>query len=510
MKLVNTRGPVAPAVVIDFRPLADADPDRPVGVIDIGSNSIRLVVFEGGVRSPVALFNEKSLCGLGRGLGRTGQLNEAGIVCALAALRRFRAIARALHVQRLVPVATAAVREATNRDEFVKQAGDILGVPVRILSGDEEAELSARGVLCGIPDANGIVADLGGGSLEMIDLATSGEMRATSTNLGPLRLIDGGLVGARAEARRVLEETAVVTSGTGRPLYLVGGAFRTLARVQMAQTNYPIRVLQQFTMTPDEATQLARLISSLSRRELEAIDEINGKRAETLPYAALVLEELIAVAKPSAIVISAFGLREGLFHALLSDDRQAVDPLLDGVRGLAERHGRISLGAELFEFLDGLALEEGDNEQRLRLAASFLCDVSWRSHPDDRAASAFNLVLRSSIAGVTHRERVFLGLVLYNRYGGPADSVPARMARDFLTSKERDRAEILGKAMRFALTFTGHAPGILPRLKIKREKTTLKLVVAAELAELVGEAPEKRLQQLADALGLKSANMIIG
>ncbi|MEM1140597.1 MAG: Ppx/GppA family phosphatase [Pseudomonadota bacterium] len=488
----------------DRQPTAvGAPPDAPLGVVDIGSNSVRLVVFEGASRVPTLLFNEKSLCGLGRRLMDTGQLADAGVACALKALRRYRSITQALEVSALHAVATAAVREAANGVEFVRRAGECLQTPVRVLSGEEEAELSARGVLSGIPDADGIVGDLGGGSLELLNLKHAGLADRTTLGLGPLKLMGEGMAAARSQATMAMKAVPWLKSAKGRSLYLVGGAWRTLARIDMAQRNYPVRVLQQYEIGADRASLLCQRLAGMSRHELEALGEISERRLDVIPYAAMVLEALIAAAKPKRLVVSSYGLREGVHHAALEPALQACDPLLEGARAMGTRYGRpVSLSGEILTFIDPLFRVEAPRQRVLREAAVLLSDIGWRLHPDDRAVGVFHRVLRSQFSGITHPERAFLALTLLMRYGGSSAGVESATAADFLSSEEVEAARILGRALRTAHTLCGHATGTLCHFALELDADALILKVDTPYADFVGEMVERRLAQLASALGV--------
>ena len=229
---------------------------RPVAVVDIGSNSVRLVVYDGVRRSPTPIFNEKVLCGLGKGVAITGQLNEAAITRALSALRRFRALVKQIGVHQVFAVATAAAREAENGEDFIEQAEKALGAGIRVLSGKEEARFAALGVLSGTPEADGVAGDLGGGSLELINIKNGKLNDGVTLPIGPLRLIDlsgGSMERAQLIVDEYLHKTDLVDKLNGRTFYAVGGAWRNLARIHMAQTDYPLHVLHHYQMTRAQA-----------------------------------------------------------------------------------------------------------------------------------------------------------------------------------------------------------------------------------------------------------------
>ncbi|MGH6873517.1 MAG: exopolyphosphatase, partial [Aestuariivirgaceae bacterium] len=288
---------------------------RPVAVVDIGSNSVRLVVYDGLRRSATPLFNEKLLCGLGKGVAITGIMSEQAVARALGALRRFRALCSQMGASDVFAVATAAPREAKNGREFIVKAEKALGCDIDLLSGKQEAEFAARGVMAGIPHADGVVGDLGGGSLELVDIQ-DGEIRdGVTLPIGPLRLIDlSG--GSMKQARRIVDDalkgTKLIGNLRGRHFYAVGGTWRNLARLHMAQNHYPLHVLHNYRMTREAARSVADLVSGLSPASLKDIRLVSRSRSDTLPFGAMVLERILALSGADAVITSVYGVREGL------------------------------------------------------------------------------------------------------------------------------------------------------------------------------------------------------
>ncbi|NVN12178.1 Ppx/GppA phosphatase family protein, partial [Nguyenibacter vanlangensis] len=248
---------------------------RRSAVVDLGSNSVRLVVFDGVSRNPITIFNEKSVLRLGRGLNATGRLNEGGVGMAMQVMDRFYAIARGMEADPFEILATAAVRDASNGPEFVAALrARMPGVPIRVLSGEEEADYSATGVLAGLPEADGLVADIGGGSLELIRLSGGQKHEACTLRLGVIRLNDraeGDLQKARAIADADIAQVDWLDTLQGRPLYLVGGAFRALARLQIARTNYPLNIVHLYTLSGDAAKEMADWAATAPRRTLDRL-----------------------------------------------------------------------------------------------------------------------------------------------------------------------------------------------------------------------------------------------
>ena len=484
-----------------------------VAVVDIGSNSIRLVVFSHASRAPFTLFNEKVLCGLGRGLDATGKLNEAGAKLALDNLTRFVRLAKAMAVKRLDLLATAAVRDAKNGAEFVAEVERRCRVRVRMISGEEEARLSALGVLSGIPEADGLMGDLGGGSLELVAL-DRGRLGAHATlPLGPVRLMDSmvdDLDAARAVIDKHLGGVGWLGDLRGRTFYPVGGAWRTLARIHMDQIGYPLHVIHHYSIARRQAEDLVRILGRLGRRSLSSIPGLSKRRLETLPFAALTLERVLRVAKPDRVVFSAFGLREGHLFAALPAVERAKDPLIAACAEFAEAEARFGdLGRLLQDWIDPLFVGEDAEARRLRLAACTLSDIGWRDHPDYRAEQAFTRILRLPIAGIDHKGRVAIALAVFVRYGGEADMTAMHSALAMLSEDEREHWQSVGLALRLAYALSAATPAILKQssIAVGDAKVTLRLPKGHDA--LLGEAVERRLQALAGALG-KTAAVTLG
>lgn len=483
---------------------AIATGEGPIGVVDIGSNSVRLVIYDRLVRSPLALFNEKSLCAIGRNMVRTGILDEEGSVAALAALGRFREIARSIRVSRLETFATSAVRDARNGAEFVARAREAIGTPIRILSGEDEARYAAEGVLAAIPDADGVVGDLGGGSLELAFVFQGQHSGGLTLPFGPLRLMDmseGRPERARAIVDAELERLPGIERLRGKALYAVGGVWRNIARMHLENVQHPVRVLHHYEIMRDRAIDFSNFISGLSRKSLETSAGITRKRAESIPYGAVVMERLLRVGKLDRVVISAFGVREGLLFSRLMPDERARDPLLAACEDMARRLGRdTALGAVLERWTAPLFSAADKPFDRLRRAACHLADTGWRGHPDHRAELMYAEVLNAPFIGIDHHRRNLLALSLFHRYGGEDEKIERRAAR-FIGEDAVQQARRLGFALRAALVLAGPAPAVLQETSVKVTPAALVLSIPRQHQALIAEAMTKRLDSLAAAFG---------
>jgi len=488
-------------------PSATADA-TPFGVVDIGSNSIRLVIFERLARNPWTLFNEKVVCGIGRGMVTSGKLNEDGTARALQALARFRTLADGMNVPGLKVVATAAVRDAKNGEAFAEKAEKAVGTPIQVLTGEEEARLAGRGVIFGIPDADGLVGDLGGGSLELMEVKGGGLGKGATFPLGPLRLMDaaGGKIKAAQDiAAKELAEAEWLDAFKGRSLYLVGGAWRNFSSIMMEQESHPLRILQNYSMPSDKAKSLATILKQMSAQSLRQTKGLSSRRVDAMPYAAAVLERLVKVTGVGSVVTSVYGVREGLLLEALEAHEQESDPLLAAAADLNVQLARSpGLAPELFRWIAPVFESWPSDLKRFEQVVCYLSDIGWRDHPDYRAERAFERALGLPVAGLTHQARAFLALAVATRYGASTLGSAYKPARRLLEDDFIAKAQIVGLALRLAYRISGSVAGLLPHSTLKVKKKALVLIFDKSQGRLAGEIVEKRFQALADALGLEA------
>jgi exopolyphosphatase/guanosine-5'-triphosphate,3'-diphosphate pyrophosphatase len=485
------------------------DVGAPVAIIDIGSNSVRLVVYEGLTRSPTPIFNEKSMAGLGRGLSLTGRLADEAMDKALAALRRFRVLCDTMRVEDITVIATAAAREAANGEAFLRECEAITRVAVRLISGRREAELSAMGVVSGIWHPDGIVGDLGGGSLELIDVRRTVLGEGVSLNLGALALQDrsgGNIRKAGKIIRQSIGEWSGLKKLKGRTFYAVGGTWRSLARLHMKQRGYPLNVMHEYQIPAADAAVFAQLVERVSADTLDSIEAVSAARRPLLGYGALLLEEIIRAGKPDAVVISASGVREGLLYERLDPEERAEDPLLSAAGELNVLRSRAPLhGEELRgwtdEFMASAGLDETLGERRLRHASCLLADIGWRAHPDYRGEQAANIVANAAFTGVDHPGRAFIALTLAYRHIGLSEDQISPRLRELATARMIDRARILGAVFRVAYLVSAAMPGILPRTPLRCDSGRVVLELPRDLAALANERLMGRLKGLSRVIG---------
>ena len=480
-------------------------------VIDIGSNSVRLVIYRIEGRSIWPVFNEKVLAGLGRELKTTGSLHKGGMRESLVALRRFKAILESYDLKDVHIVATAAIREAVDGPDFVATILDTTGFKVRVLSGAEEAHYSAMGVKCGHLDAQGVVGDLGGSSLELVNLDSYNDgQRGVTLPLGPFALGAPKPIEPEATYRQICDRLEPLKGRfNNKQFHAVGGAWRNLALIWMQKQNYPLQVIQQFELPAREALSIARLIASQSPSSLEKLPGVSKRRLENIGYAALVMQGLIEVLHFETLCFSAFGLREGLLFEALDPPLKTHDPLVAGCASLGHRLGiNDDLGPALaqwaqsfYESVDGALIERPD--LRLVRAAAKLSDIGARLHPDHRADLACDQVLRAPIPGQNHQERVFLACAIYTRYSGNAYAKEPVLISRILGEDMLRQATQLGLLLRLGCDLSAKSARLLGHAHIHQHE--LQLILSAKSGWedlLLGEQTRRRARALAQALKL--------
>ena len=485
-----------------------------VAVIDIGSNSIRLVVYEALSRAPLPRFNEKSLCGLGRSLSTTGLIDDQAADCALNAVHRFGAIAQAMACGTIDLIATEALRRAANGGELLAKLEKVAGRTIRVLSGAEEAYLAARGVSAGFYQPSGVVGDLGGGSLDVAE-------------------VNGHKVGDRRESMPIgtLNATAILQNSTNSPkravdaiiagqldafmppkaFYLVGGSWRALARIHMAQAGCILDVPHGYTMEAQALRKFAKSVWRMESDGLVCLPALSSRRLPHIAGAALVLDRVLKKLNPERVIVSSLGLREGWLFDRLPVSIQEQDPLIEGAKSLGRSGARVPEFADaLVRWTDDLFSDESPSDRRLRLAVCELSDVAWGDHRSVQAQLGMTRILQFPFVGIDHPGRAFLAASIHARYGGDSDD-PILAGLSQLTSKARlQRAEILGRAILTGHRISGSVPELLNKARLKIEADAVVVEVEDMVDAADSDAVRNRLRQLAKAIGVRGTDMRIG
>lgn len=471
-------------------------------IIDIGSNTVRLVIYAGPPRTPAVLYNEKITARLGKGVAENGQLAPKASGAALAALGRYAALLDLQGVRDVQTVATAAVRDAGNGAQFLEQVA-ALGLHPRLLSGEEEALAGATGVQAAFPRARGVVGDLGGGSLELTDIVDGQCQHGSSMPLGTLHLAQMRAADPAKFSARVhkLLGAADWSERAGLPFYLVGGAWRALARYAMHQQDWPLDDPHGFEMTPEGLQTLARSLGQVQGKLKADVPGLSASRLASLPDAAALLAVLTRELQPAKLVFSSWGLREGLLHGKLDPVTQAQDPMTAGIIAFAEGCGTpASLGAMVAGWTAAANPTDGRGGESLRLSATLLALASMRVEPNMRADQAVDWALRKRWVGVDAQGRAMLAAAMLANAG--RSTIPPALDRLADAASLRE-AFGWGLAIRLCRRFSGCSPQSLSNSMLRRDGTRLMMTVREPLHALYTETVEKDLRGLATWLGLE-------
>lgn len=502
----------------------DADPTaqgrikgaKPVAVLDIGSNSVRLVVYERHARSLTPLYNEKVSCALGRGIATTGKLADDNVERALTAIQRFALVVRMMRVGKTYVLATSAVRDASNRREFVDAVEAIMEAKVHVLSGEQEAHFAALGVVAGIPGFSGMVGDLGGGSLELSTIDNAVDSGGETFELGVIRMQDdsGGSMSRAADIIRKRLGASSLSGNSGGTFAAIGGTWRSLAKLHQVLRDYPLHMVQHYTVPAADMIAFCNEIVG-SRKGYSGSEHVSSSRRDLVPYGAAVMAEVLRAGKFDRVMFSALGVREGYLYGLLDKKEQRIDPLIQGAEELSVLRSRSPAHADdLIEFsgryLDVAGTNETEDERRLRIVACLLADIGWRAHPDYRGAQSVDTIAYGSLSGVDHPGRAFLAHVIAVRYNGLKTKGLDLPLIGLADTAMISRARLIGALFRIAYPITAAMPGVLPRIRFALEDDRLVLILPPDFAFLDGEHLRGRLDQFASAVGHKDSMVRIG
>ncbi|AEI37427.1 Ppx/GppA family phosphatase [Zymomonas mobilis] len=476
----------------------------PIGIIDIGSNSIRLVVYDQLTRTPRILFNEKVAAQLGRNIPINGNIDDEAIARALDGLKRFWELSKAMKLSSLRTVATAAIRDAENGN-VVLEAIKAIGLKVEVLSGEEEGQGSGYGVISAMPDANGIVGDLGGGSLELIRIENGKVGERISFPFGVLRIADIRKKNRNALDRAVAEafkKASWLKEAKNLPFYMVGGAWRSLTRLDLYATRYPIPVLHNYIMGRDRPTKLLRIIQRHNPKKLRNKAGISSSRIGQLSDAAALLSVVSRQLNSKHLVTSVYGLREGLLYLGLDKETQKLDPLIWSANQRGEASGRFyQQGETLYNWMTPLFIDELPAYHRLRHAACLLADTAWQINPDFRAEQILSIILHGRWVGLDARGRALIGEALATSYDGTMDK---KVVNNLLTEEDRIRAFRWGKAIRLGMRLSAGVTSTLKESRIIRRDNQVILQFYGN-HRLNGETVGRRLKALAHSFNATEA-----
>jgi exopolyphosphatase/guanosine-5'-triphosphate,3'-diphosphate pyrophosphatase len=483
--------------------MPQADSKDYVAVLDIGSNAVRFVVYDGLNRAPFKIHNERTQCHLGKHLATTGKLNPEGVTSALESIGRYAGLIKAMKIRQVRAVATAAMRDAKDGKDFIKKVKKDYGLEIKIIEGEEEARLAAHGVMMNGLGAQGVIGDYGGGSLELIVIEDDIVKHKTSLPIGAHRLhaIEG--FEARLEAiDKQLASVPFLKDYTGKDFYAMGGAWRSMARAHMRMAKHPVLMLDHYTVPGKKATEFAELLSKQSEASLQKTLGMMEKRVHDIAVAALSMRRVFEILKPSRLIFSGTGLREGMLYDQLAPAIQQEDALIASCEKVAMQTSRFNEhgGFEALQnWLAPLFAKSDASTQRLLKAACLLSDICWFEHEDYQASHAFERILVMPFYGIDHGGRAFLALTQYIRYGGDAEDT-LDITGKLVEPDLMHTAVIAGLALSTGYLLTGGALSLLKESELKLSTGKLTLQLHAKSHMLNAEVVTKALHKLAKAM----------
>ncbi len=486
-----------------------------IGVLDIGSNSVRLVVYEHFGRTLTPLFNEKANCALGRGVAKSGRIAPENASRALKAIARFGLVVKLMKVENVHVIATSAVREAVNGKKFMAGVELLMETKGHILSGEEEAHYAARGIVFGMPDFSGVVGDLGGGSLELSMVGSKKDFSGETYPLGAIRLetdSGGALSMAMKIAKKHLEKSPVLDAKGHETFCAIGGTWRAFASLMQVRSQYPLHMVQNYRVRAGDALELCHEIVD-NAGNVTGIEAVSRGRRYLLAYGAVVMASVLERGNFKHIVFSSHGVREGYLFERLEEKEARRDPLIVASEEICHLRARsVAHANELVEFTRRFIEKTGEKEsfaqRRLRHAACLLSDIGWRGHRDYRGEQSVDLVAYSALIGVDHPGRAFMAEILAVRYMGLNHKSSSQKLFELMGAKAQYRARTIGALVRLAYVLSGAMPQILPKVDFEITQKKLVLMIPGEYSFLDSLRLQSRLAQLAQHIKMDHSEIV--
>ena len=475
-----------------------------IGIIDIGSNSIRLVVFDGPKRSPLYLYNEKVFFRLGMQSFGKKAFDTATTKAVSRIINRYVAICRNMEINKIIMFGTSALREASNSDVLVEVIRKNTNIRVDVISGEKEAFYAAQGILLGFPNAEGIICDLGGNSVEFANICKRVIAECNSTLLGPLAItkLENKIEDIDRYIRKQLLGAVNANTAKDKPFFLIGGSWRAIAKIHMQRTKYPLKIIQGYKVKSKKIKKTLEFIQDSSF--ITKYDEINisADRLELLPLSARLLEIIIDELQIKTLTFSSFGVREGFLYHNLSDAEKKKDPLIEAAKFFEKKETRFpNMSKHTFKWISPLYENLPRKTKRVILAATKLHDIAWIAHPDYKMEMCLELVTRSNISGLSHKERVFLAMILLFRHKAKPEKVFNSKLFKIVSKKKRKIALVIGKGLKLASTFFGEK-SLFDKIDFRLKAHEVELCFQSKIDFVNGEVVERRIQELNKALKL--------
>lgn len=447
---------------------------RTIGIIDIGSNSIRLVIYEIYSAHAYRVTGEfKQSARLSQRIGADNTLGEEDIEAIVQILLQFRRICRSYQVQEIRAAATAAIRNAANSRQIISALQERSGIPVDLLSGEDEARIGFLGMIHSLDIADGMLVDIGGGSTEVSLFRNRKLVRSVSFPFGAVnttrRFSDGGefteaqLQLIRLMASKAIEDEAWIKEQPGLPLIGLGGTIRNLCKISQKKHKYPLPLTHNYPMSAQEMGELMSWLPALPAEKRKKVDGLSKDRFDIIVPGLTILDTLFAESGCSHYIISGAGLRDGLFHEwyISGGSREAFDSL-----SMPERSARNILAlhscvpVDHLEKVTGFALTLFDALQsvhgydaaarRCVGIAALLYRIGVSITYYQFTKHSFYMIANSRLDGLSHRETVLCAAIASFKTKSRAQQVHTQY-KDLLLESDVDLIVKLGTLLQLAI-----------------------------------------------------------
>ena len=465
------------------------------------------------MRVPRLIYSEKVFCSLAKNLEIDNKIPKKNFKQAINVIKRFYKIAADIGSNEVIIFATAAVREAENGVKLKKEIESITKKEMIVLSENDEVKLSSQGVLSSFPNANGIIADLGGGSLELSFVINGVIQNYRSLKIGVVRFLNLFLKDKNGFEKSIKKELNKITWFKGDPdttLYLVGGSFRSLAKLHIWATDYPLSIVHGYTIKKDEALNVIDLASNVRSKTIKEIPDIEQERSKTIPVAGQILKFLLKKIYLKKIIFCSQGLREGFIFSLLPPEEKKVDPLIFSSKKISKNFDNSFFDGELiFNWLQPIFQNENENFKRIRLALSHLSELSyWQNFKDIQANYALNTVLYYPFLSITHEQRVFLAMSIYISCGGKLLNTDILKFSRLLKKDATNAARVLGQSIKLSYLVSGGLYKNLEKFRIEAKNNEIFLITPNKKILKTSTKIQKTLKKISKLIRIKKIKVL--
>ena len=480
--------------------------NTPFSIIDIGSFSIRLVVYDSLSVAARTLFNEKVICNLGKVVAVNSKIEGKELKFMLDVLDRFVSISKSMNSQTPTFLATSAIRISQNRFQIEKIIRDRFDVNLKVLSEESEGKFAALGILYSHKNVTGIVGDLGGGSLELTcvndDINFLGSLK-----LGYAFLENIGKPFSYSVNDHIVKSLKKIKNHGYRNFYAVGGSFRVIARLYMFLKKINLKVVQDFSISSQNIKNILKknLVTKNKKINTDLLLNITKSRRNSLPYALNVLEHMIYFFKVKDVYFSSSSIREGYINSLIKEPNN--DAFLFQIQRLADQTITSSMANGLFKWLQDVSRTLNINDDIL-ISACWISNIAWDVHPEHRRMYGMERILWYPFYGISRKERIELAFIMYFRH---SNGIKDKSVEEFYNQIDDDKKNLckfIGQCLRLAHHITGGISTKNLKLCIlKLKKNSLKLIVKNKHSIFYGEAIPRGLKNAANAISAESSEI---